>query len=111
MTKQTGFIIARALNKMQQRLDAAEAERDEARATLAAARTMLDATGAALAEATKRITELEAERDAAIDACKTAAAWLGSWGQHYGSCRGGNICTCGLTRNQYDLAAALEPKP
>jgi hypothetical protein len=36
-----------------------EAERDAARATLAAARTMLAATGAALADATKRIAALE----------------------------------------------------
>lgn len=48
------------------RLTAAEADRDEALVTLAAARTMLDATGEALAEATKRIAALEAERDAAI---------------------------------------------
>lgn len=41
------------------RLTAAEADRDEALATLAAARTMLSATGAALAEATKRIAALE----------------------------------------------------
>ena len=59
----------------------------------------------------RKIMALEAERDAAIEVCKTAAAWLGSWGQHYGSCRGGNVCTCGLTRNQYELAAAQEPKP
>jgi hypothetical protein len=43
-----------------------EAERDAALATLAAARTMLDATGAALADATKRVVALEAERDAAF---------------------------------------------
>jgi chromosome segregation ATPase len=49
-----------------ERLTKAEAERDAARATLAAARAMLDATGAALADATKRTTAAEAERDAAI---------------------------------------------
>lgn len=41
----------------------AEAERDEARATLAAARAMLDATGAALADATKRIEAQDLEID------------------------------------------------
>ena len=47
------------IDAVKSRLTKAEAERDEALATLAAARTMLDATGAALAEATKRIAALE----------------------------------------------------
>ena len=65
------------------RVDAAEAERDAALATLAAARTMLDATGAALADATKRIEALEAERDAAnaraYDTQRRATAAIAAW--------------------------------
>ncbi len=46
------------IEKLKAAYNAARAARDAALATLAAARTMLDATGAALADATKRIEAL-----------------------------------------------------
>ena len=34
------------------------------------------------------------------------AAWLDSWAQHVGNCKGGYICTCGLTAARTEAAAA-----
>jgi len=43
-----------------------------------------------------------------VDALKSARAWLYSWGEHVGSCRGGGVCTCGLTAIRAQAAVALE---
>lgn len=34
-------------------------------------------------------------------------AWLDRWAQHVGNCSGGDACTCGLTRAQFDIATAI----
>ena len=36
------------------------------------------------------------------------AAWLDSWAQHVGNCKGGYVCTCGLTLARTEAAAALQ---
>jgi len=41
-------------------------------------------------------------------ALRTAQAWLARWAVHVGGCRGGNLCTCGLTRAQWEAEAALD---
>lgn len=51
-----------------------------------------------------RVAELE-------EAIAGPEAWLNRWAAHGGSCKGSHRCTCGLARAQYDLSAALEPKP
>ena len=36
------------------------------------------------------------------------AAWLDSWAQHVGNCKGGYVCTCGLTLARTEARAALK---
>lgn len=42
-----------------------------------------------------------------LEALGIGESWLDRWAQHVGSCKGGDICTCGLTRVKYDLRAAI----
>lgn len=42
-----------------------------------------------------------------IEAAKGAEAWLDRWASHVGNCRGGNVCTCGLTAIHAELRCAL----
>jgi hypothetical protein len=34
-------------------------------------------------------------------------AWLASWAQHVGNCKGGYKCECGLVAARHDLARAM----
>lgn len=43
-----------------------------------------------------------------VEALRSITAWLYSWGQHVGSCRGGGVCTCGLTAMREQGAVALD---
>jgi hypothetical protein len=36
------------------------------------------------------------------------AAWLDRWAQHVGNCKGGDVCTCGLTFVRTEARAALK---
>ena len=36
------------------------------------------------------------------------AAWLDRWAQHVGNCKGGDVCTCGLTFVRTEAHAALK---
>ena len=38
---------------------------------------------------------------------KGPAAWLNRWAAHVGGCRGGQVCTCGLTMAQFEIEQAL----
>jgi len=61
-------------------------------------------------EAIARIAALEAENARKDEALRFAHSWLGYWATHIGNCRGGQVCTCGLTRVRYDARAALEAR-
>lgn len=37
-----------------------------------------------------------------------AQSWLDRWAAHVADCRGGDQCSCGLTRVRFDVAAALD---
>jgi hypothetical protein len=57
-----------------------------------------------------RIAALTAEVARKDEALRFAHSWLGYWATHIGNCRGGQVCTCGLTRVRYDARAALEAR-
>ena len=63
-----------------------------------------------LADARARIAALTAEVARKDEALRFAHSWLGYWATHIGNCRGGQVCTCGLTRVRYDARAALEAR-
>lgn len=44
-------------------------------------------------------------------ALRTADSWLERWAEHVGSCRGGELCTCGLTRVRYEVTEAIQSQP
>lgn len=50
------------------------------------------------------IEALERQREA----FSGPAAWLDSWAQHVGNCKGGCVCTCGLTLARTEAAATLK---
>lgn len=62
-----------------------------------AALTALEAAGVRLVP----VEELE-------DLLAGPAAWLDSWAQHVGNCKGGYVCTCGLTLARTEARAALK---
>lgn len=49
-----------------------------------------------------------AAEGAVVEALRPVTAWLYSWGQHVGSCRGGSFCTCGLTAMREQGSVALD---
>lgn len=63
-----------------------------------------------LADARARIAALTAEVARKDEALRFAHSWLGYWATHIGNCRGGQVCTCGLTRVRYDARAALDAR-
>ena len=54
----------------------------------------------ALPELLERVKRLE-------EAFSGPAAWLDSWAQHVGNCKGGYVCTCGLTLARTEASRAL----
>ena len=62
---------------------------------------------AAFVEEIPTILRALRERDQAVEALKTADAWLDRWARHIGDCPGIDGCTCGLTRVRYEARAAL----
>jgi len=47
------------------------------------------------------------ERDQAVEALKTADAWLDRWARHIGDCPGIDGCECGLTRARYEAETTI----
>lgn len=70
---------------------------EEARRIVEAQITALEAAGVRLVP----VEELE-------DLLAGPAAWLDSWAQHVGNCKGGYVCTCGLTLARTEARAALK---
>jgi hypothetical protein len=52
----------------------------------------------------------KADTDALVEALAEAIAgpeaWLDSWAQHVGKCKGGYVCTCGLVLARTELSQA-----
>jgi hypothetical protein len=51
---------------------------------------------------------LAAENERLTAALDGAEAWLDRWAQHVGVCRGGDLCTCGLSFIRLEARAALK---
>jgi hypothetical protein len=71
---------------------------DIAPASVLPDRSKLEAELLAMAEENARLRE----------AFSGPSAWLDSWAQHVGNCKGGYVCTCGLTLARTEAAAALK---
>jgi len=41
------------------------------------------------------------------EALQSAEAWLNRWAKHVGTCRGYDLCTCGLTAIRAEASKAL----
>jgi hypothetical protein len=57
------------------------------------------------------LMQLWSARDLAREKLQGPKAWLDLWADHIGNCRGGQVCTCGLTLARaeiVDAAAALD---
>jgi hypothetical protein len=61
-----------------------------------------------LDEAADTITALTAEVERLRAALSGAEAWLDRWAQHVGVCRGGDLCTCGMSAIRFEARAALK---
>jgi hypothetical protein len=57
--------------------------------------------------AVNALPELLARLERLEEAFSGPAAWLDRWAQHVGNCKGGDVCTCGLTFVRTEAAAAL----
>jgi hypothetical protein len=62
---------------------------------------------ALIVAAVNALPELLAEVERLEEAFSGPAAWLDRWAQHVGNCKGGDVCTCGLTFVRTEAAAAL----
>lgn len=60
-----------------------------------------------LTEAADTIIAQAEALEVAREAITCAEAWLDSWALHVGSCAGGDVCECGLTRIKFDCNQAL----
>ena len=56
----------------------------------------------------RALDEAQAKVKRQREAFSGPAAWLDSWAQHVGNCKGGYVCTCGLTLARTEAAAALQ---
>ena len=68
----------------------------------------LDATRTERNIARRALDEAQAKVKRQREAFSGPAAWLDSWAQHVGNCKGGYVCTCGLTLARTEAAAALK---
>lgn len=59
-------------------------------------------------EAATLLRALDEALERQREAFSGPAAWLDSWAQHVGNCKGGYVCTCGLTLARTEAAAALQ---
>ena len=59
-------------------------------------------------EAATLLRALDEALERQMEAFSGPAAWLDSWAQHVGNCKGGYVCTCGLTLARTEAAAALK---
>ena len=63
---------------------------------------------ALIVAAVNALPELLAENARLREAFSGPAAWLDRWAQHVGNCKGGHVCTCGLTLARTEARTALK---